>query len=168
MIPLRICQYVRVSKSWANARKCKKSESRIHQSIKSPSTLQSAWSDNWFWQVFRFQRRLCMSLKRQLSVPTGSLFNSCLYLRLSNSNYQSSSLSPAISKSFLEIVSACGVDHRSQQSRRSRQLKTNMVRWYHLICWTPLSSKISLYSPPSSACTRLPNQTYSLPLHPLR
>lgn len=86
-------------------------------------------------------------LYRQWSVPSCSLLTSCLYLRLLNAIYQSTSLTPAISKSFLEIESACGVDHRSQQSCRSRQLKTNMVGWYHLICWTPLSSKISLYSP---------------------
>lgn len=64
-------------------------------------------------------------------------------------------------KSFLEIRSACRADHRSQQSCRSRQMKTNMLGWYHLICSTPLSSKISLYYPPYPHAPTPLNQTYS-------
>ena len=50
------------------------------------------------------------------------------------------------------------------RSRSSRQLKTNIVGRYHLISWTPLSSKISLYT--STPYTRIfthhpPNSTRS-------
>lgn len=41
-----------------------------------------------------------------------------------------------------------------------------MVGWYHLICWTPLSSKISLHSPPHPHAptlrTRLTLSLYAL------
>lgn len=33
-----------------------------------------------------------------------------------------------------------------------------MVGWYHLICWTPLSSKISLYPPPHHTRTHPPSK----------
>lgn len=66
-----------------------------------------------------------------------------------------------IEKVSLRFGVPAGPDHRSQQSCRSRQMKTNMLGWYHLICSTPLSSKISLYYPPYPHAPTPLNQTYS-------
>lgn len=58
-----------------------------------------------------------------------------------------STLSCNIFKLSWETQIPCGVDHRSLHTRWSWHLKTNMRLWYHLICSTPLSSKISFIPP---------------------
>lgn len=100
-------------KSWADERKCR----RPTYSFASPLKVYQMFnliretitdSDN-----SRFQRRLSISLYRRWWSVLSSL-SSPLYLKVLNAIYHSTSPSLSISKGFLEIESACGVDHRSQ------------------------------------------------------
>lgn len=98
-----------------------------------------------------FKSLVCSAFYSPWSVPAWSPLSDCLHLRVSERYLQEcSTLSCSILK-FARDSERLRVDHRSLLSRWSWHLKTNMRLWYHLICSTPLSSKISFIPPSVSA-----------------